>query len=328
VTLVTACCALFLQALCGIAQAQAFLPPAGKIFQGQAGQPVSAYVTATGKHPAVYQEFIPWGQWLPGITQDALTVHARMMIHISTLYGTREAITPGAIARGEGDAWLLGLQRAIAASGNVTYIRLMGEMDTYWNPYGAFNADGSRRDADHSTAAFRNAWKRVTLIMRGGSIAHIDAVLARLGMPRLHTDRDLPTPQVAMVWCPQVAGAPDVAGNQPSDYWPGRAWVDWVATDFYSKFPNFTGLTSFYNAFPGMPFAFGEYAIWGADNPGWVQQLFAWVKAHPRTQMMIYNDGVRSDGPLRLWRYPAGALALRHALAGSRFPAFAPELLP
>src|ERR1039458_4874158 len=30
-----------------------------------------------------------------------------------------------------------------------------------------------------------------------------------------------------------------------------RAYVDWVGTDFYSKFPNFTGLDTFYKEFPG-----------------------------------------------------------------------------
>jgi len=57
-----------------------------------------------------------------------------------------------------GDAWLIALNQAAAASGIVTYIRLMPEMDGHWNPYSAFNSDGSRRDGTHSTAAFRRAW--------------------------------------------------------------------------------------------------------------------------------------------------------------------------
>src|SRR5436305_9453693 len=36
------------------AAAKAFLPPPGKVFQGEAGQPISSYVRAAGKHPAVY----------------------------------------------------------------------------------------------------------------------------------------------------------------------------------------------------------------------------------------------------------------------------------
>lgn len=309
--------------------AQAFLPPAHQLFAGVAGQPVSGYLQAVGKHPAVYEEFVPWGQWLPGITADATALHARLMIHISTLYGSREAISPAQIAAGAGDAWLIGLGQVLADSGNVTYVRLMAEMDGYWNPYCAFNADGSRRGAAHSTQAYRQAWRRVTLILRGGSVAAIDTTLSRLGMPPLRTGASaLATPRVAMLWVPQVAGAPDIPANSPRAYWPGRRWVDWIGTDFYANAPNFAGLTALYNAFPGLPFVFGELALWGTDDPGWVDRVFSWIGSHPRTRMVIYNQGVNPTGPFRLIHYPAAGRELRRLLGSPRFPAFAPGLAP
>ena len=292
------------------------------------GQPISAYQQAVGKHPAVYQVFAAWGEYLPGIFADAAAARARLMIHITTASGTREMITPEGIADGEGDAWLIALNHAMYASGHVTYIRLMAEMDAYWNPYSAFNADGSPRNASHSTVAFKQAWKRVTLILRGGRLARIDRQLARLGMPSLRTRGDLTRPKAAMLWVPQVAGAPEVAANSPWAYWPGRRWVDWVGTDFYGKFPNFSGLSSFYDAFPGQPFVFGEYALWGADDPGFVDQLLGWVRSHPRARMLIYNQGVKSDGPFRISRYPNAARALRLLLASPVFPAYAPDWAP
>ncbi len=328
---VTALAALFL--LCagvGSAAASAFLPPPGKVFQGVAGQPIQAYEAATGKHPAVYEEFLAWGQYVPGIAADAMGARARLMIMISTQSGAQEQITPAGIASGQGDAWLISLQNSLAASGLVTYVRLMAEMDGYWNAFSAFNANGSWRGAAHSSGEYKQAWRRVTLIMRGGSLAHIDAVLHRLGLPPLHARHDLPQARVAMLWVPQVApGDPDVAGNQPGNYWPGRAWVDWVGTDFYSFAPNFAGLNAFYNAYPGFPFVFGEYAVGEtSDDPGFIDALFGWGAAHPRVRMMIYNMGVRTDGPFRLFRFPQSSRALRHAVAGSRFPAFASEFTP
>jgi hypothetical protein len=122
-----------------------------------------------------------------------------------------------------------------------------------------------------------------------------------------------------MQWVPQVAGAPDIAGNAPSDYFPGRRWVDWVGTDFYSKFPNFAGLTSFYNAFPGFPFSFGEWSMWGADDPGFVDTFFHWIGAHPRVRMLIYNEGYGGE-PFELRRYPRAAARIRAWLWGGRFP--------
>jgi hypothetical protein len=201
----------------------------------------------------------------------------------------------------------------------------MAEMDGYWNPYSAYNADGSSRGAAHSTTAFKRAWKRVTLIFRGGSVSSIDAELAKLGDAGAPCQRGLARGKVAMLWLLQVSGSPAVPGNQPHAYWPGRRWVDWVGTDFYGKFPNFSGLSTFYSEFPGEPFVFGEYALWGSDDPGFINQLFGWIGSHSRTRMLIYNQGQLTNGPLRLKHYPNGAAALRHHLASSKFPAFAPE---
>ena len=148
-------------------------------------------------------------------------------------------------------------------------------------------------------------------------------------MPRLRTGSDLPRPKVAMLWVPEAApGDPSVPGNQPSRYWPGGAWVDWIGTDFYSSFPNFPGISALYNEFPGKPFVFGEYALWGSDSPGFVDRLFGWVATHPRTRMLIYNQGLKVDGPFRLYRYPGAASELRRLLASPEFLAFAPEFQP
>jgi len=306
------------------ASARAYLPPRHEIWQGVAIQPISDYQHATGKHPAVYQVFSAWGEYLPAIFADAQAARARLMIHISTASGSTEAITPGQIARGDGDGWLIALNQEIAATHEITYVRLMAEMDAYWNDYSAFNANGTRRSADHSTAAYRQAWRRVTLILRGGTRRSINAALRKLHMPALGGSGNLPAAPVAMVWVPQVAGAPDIAGNQPSDYYPGRRWVDWVGTDFYSKFPNFTGLTSFYNEFRGAPFAFGEWGIWGADNPGFVDELFGWIGAHPRVRMLVYNQGY-GDLAFDLRNFPRAAARVRAWMWGGRFPGYAPE---
>ena len=92
--------------------------------------------------------------------------------------------------------------------------------------------------------------------MRGGARAKVNRRLVRLGLPRLlqarsqndpvyeggpdgiplPVPRHLPTPRVAMMWVPQSFGSPNIAGNQPADYWPGGKYVDWVGFDIYAKF--------------------------------------------------------------------------------------------
>lgn len=302
---------------------QAYLPPRGDIYQGSTA-PVAAYQQAVGKHPVVYQESVAWGQYLPGITSGAIQAKARLMMSITTMYGSRNVVTPQDIADGKGDTWLIALGAELAQSGVVTYIRLMPEMDNASAPYCAFNASGSPRSGAYSSTEFKQAWRRATMILRGGSVAGIDRALRRLGLPPLRTgSKSLATPPVAMVWTPLTAGTPDVAGNQPSNYFPGNAYVDWVSTDFYSDYPDFKRLTPFAAQYSRFPFVFGEYAIWEGDNQTtFIPQLFSWIASHKQVRMLIYVD----DSPLfALSKYPSAARAIRHAIAGPAYPQYAPE---
>jgi hypothetical protein len=239
------------------------------------------------------------------------------MVHISTADGPGkpELVTPKGIATGQVDDWLVRLQARAAEAGGPVHVRLMGEMNGHWNQYSAYGP-GGRRNAAHSTQWFREAWKRVTVILRGGP--DVDRQLAALHLRPLGRG-ELPAAQIAMMWCPQVAGAPDVRGNAPRAYWPGGGFVDWVATDFYSKFPNFSGLERFYREFGGKPFAFGEWAIWDRDDPGFVARFFDWVRSHPRTKMLIYNQGHIKGGPFDLGRFPRSSRAIRAETKGARF---------
>src|SRR4051794_41940227 len=92
------------------------------------------------------------------------------MPHISTQdgYGTPERVTPRGIARGQGDGYLLRLNRRLGEEENPVYIRFLAEMNQTNNGYSAFDRNGRSRGPSHSTKAFRAAWRRATLILRGG----------------------------------------------------------------------------------------------------------------------------------------------------------------
>ena len=159
---------------------------------------------------------------------------------------------------------------------------------------------------------------------------HRNATFARsIWSARVRSARArLPRPKVSFLWVPQVAGAPNIAANSPRAYWPGGRYVDWVGTDFYSKFPNWSGLARFYASYPRKPFAFGEWAVWGSDDPGFVNAFFSWARRHPRTRMLMYNQGNLTDGPFRLHHFPRARRALRGKLADPRFVPYAPEYSP
>ena len=308
------------------ARAASLLPPAGSVFTGTSAGPAGSFASEVGKHPAVYGEFVHWGQSIGFAFTSAAAAHATLMLHLQTYAGTGpEAITPQQIAAGAGDRYLVTLNGLIAHFGKPVYIRLLPEMNQANNPYCAFNPDGSSRGPAFAPSAFVAAWRRVVIIVRGGSVASIDSALASLGQTRLHGlggGATLASTPVSFVWTPQVAGAPDLPANSPAAYYPGDGYVDWVGTDFYSKFPNFTGLDTFYKQFSQRPFAFGEWAIWGGDNPGFVSQLFAWVNAHHRVRMMLYNQGFNM---FSLTADPASSAAIRQQLAPARYLGYTPE---
>jgi hypothetical protein len=313
---------------CSEAAASPYLPPPGKTFAGLTGGYEAAdYARLTGSRPSVFQFFGGWNQTTRYMFSGAQTARARLMIHLPTLRGTTEQVTPRGIARGKGDTYLRKLNARIADYGGVTYIRLMSEMDGHWNAYCAYSASGRPKGPAYSTRMFRQAWRRAVIIVRGGPIAVVNAKLRRLHMPPVDTGgRDLAEPPVAFLWVPQVAGAPDIRANSPRAYWPGGEYVDWVGTDFYAKFPNWSGLERFFRdrRWSHKPFAFAEWALWGRDDPGFVHRLFAWSRSHSRVRMLLYNQGQRSNGPFRITHYPRSRRALKSELRAARF-AIPPE---
>jgi hypothetical protein len=178
--------ALLRLALPHAAGAATFLPPAGKLYAGvTAGEP-QTYEQETGAHAAIFQEFITWGGTIDWALTPADQNRSRAMLAIQTITPSGgEVISPGAIARGQGDGWLEWLGGYLAQRGQPGYVRLFAEMDAYWNPYSAYNQNGSFRGRDHSTHAFKQAWWRITLILRGGPVAAVRVdPLARPGSDR------------------------------------------------------------------------------------------------------------------------------------------------
>jgi len=57
----------------------------------------------------------------------------------------------------------------------------MAEMNQANNTYAAFDRDGSARGPSHSTRAFKQAWRRTTLILRGDTRGIEDRLARRRG---------------------------------------------------------------------------------------------------------------------------------------------------
>lgn len=328
--------ALLAAVVASSAAARPYAPPKGKIYAGVSDtgerRDYYSFARAVDRHVPVMQSFEPWGGSLRRAKQRWRRTRTRGMLSLSTspCYLCEELISPRAIATGRGDGYLVRLNRSLANWGRPTYVRLLPEMNGHWNPYAAFNEDGSRRDAAHSTKQFRRAWRRVVLIVRGGRRGRINNKLWRLGLPKINRGRGnvplrLKPTRTAFLWVPQTHGSPQIHANRPGAYWPGRRFVDWVGADIYGKFPNFAGLDRFYKARKKLPFMIGEWSPWDTDNPGFVNQIHEWVEARRRAKMLVYYQGFGENNPFMIQRYPSSARAMRSQLDNRRYVRFAPH---
>src|SRR3954469_15284450 len=116
----------------------------------------------------------------------------RLMLAITTAPSQDRAgsISPGQIAAGRADRWLVRMRRDLAGFDLPVYLRFLGEMNNCHNAYAPLNCNGSSRGAAYSARSFVKAWKRVAVIMRGVGTRKIDAKRRGLREPALRADAD------------------------------------------------------------------------------------------------------------------------------------------
>jgi hypothetical protein len=309
-------------------------PEKGTVFAGvsDTGDPAdyNRFTNAVGKHLPIVQSFHSWGYDSVGAMIDGWgALETRGVFHIHTEDGDgNEVITPRGVSRGNGDGFLMKTTFALGERHSTTYIRPFGEMNNWRNAYCAFDRNGNPKGAAYHPSAFKLAWRRIAIVLRGGPIDTINAKLKDLGMPKLQKDFGtvgLPYTRAALLWTPMTAGSPNTHANRPGTYWPGSKYVDWVGTDIYSRFPNFSGLNRLYgrDRYRGKPFAITEWGAWGEDASGFVNQVFDWVRDHQRTRMLLYYQGW--DSTFSIDNKPRTRAVLRDRLTAKRYPAYTPE---
>jgi hypothetical protein len=247
------------------------------------------FTQLTGQRSTVRHVFAGWHQ---GAALPRILDQLRPIPMLAIKSGSISMID---IAQGRGDAFLLELNRAVAGFDGLVYVRPLPEMNGHWNEYCAFNRDGSSRGPRYSTAAFRKAFARIAVIVRGGP--SVNAKLRKLGLPPVGADLE-ETP-ARMVWNPQGFGAPDIPANSAQAYYPGDAYVDVVANDLYRQASGaaWDANERLYAAHRNKPYAIAEWGLWGMDDPAYVERMAAFVKSHPRTELLAYFN----SKPGSLW---------------------------
>jgi len=237
-----------------------------------------------------------------------------MVALIPGAYSQTATATPEGIAKGSNDSFLFQLNAAIAAyPGSLFYLRPFPEMNGHWETNCAYNANGTLRPAYNSTAWSRKAFARIAVITRGGTAAEINAKLAALHLPGIHQDLPVTTPKLQIVWNPQGFGSPDVPGNSADAYYPGDAYVDIVADDLYDiggHQPTWDAAQKLYNSHPSKAFGFGEWGLWGIDDPSFVRRMGTFARTHRRVVLLAWFNG-KPGSIFDLRTKPSSAAAYR-----------------
>ena len=318
---------VFLTFAAAPASALTLVPPKPNVFFGVSDRgSVEEFDEFTallgGKHPALLETFHPWGNSLNKAYERWRETGTRPILHISTIddQTLAELITPQQIALGAGDEYLLQLNDFFAKRGVLAYLRPLGEPNRCLNAWSAVNCDGSQKGGEHTTGWYKQAFRRIVAIVRGGgTLEEINATLAGIGLPPVLRTKgappaSLPEAPIATIWSPLPGGSPRVRGNFPGNYWPGARWVDWAGTDFYSQYPVWRDLNRFYKGkqWRRKPIAIAEWAVYGEDEPRFVKQLVTWVTKRPRVRMFVYYTGFGPGyNPYDLKLYPRTMNTLR-----------------
>jgi hypothetical protein len=124
---------------------------------------------------------------------------------------------------------------------------------------------------------------------------------------------------VSFVWCPGVSGA------DPTPYYPGDQYVDWIGFDGYDR----TGSTTFTELFGGSyiqwvghgkPMMVAETGSRGPNQAAYLESIGTGMPALPAFKAVVYFD---ASGPAADWALVGGGLTAFGALA--RQPYFNPH---
>ncbi len=255
-------------------------------FQAQTGQ------DSVVKHAFLgWDQGAGWGSPFGVLFEDLSPVP---LIHLGTAArppGRREAITPLAIARGQGDDYLVALNKAINEWGRLIYVRPMAEMN---HPASLYSYE-RKRDAAHSPEAYKRAFCRIFLILHGGRASAIDGRLRSLGLPPV--SMDLPVnryPNVLrVIWNPLAGLESSTPGPPAQRYYPGDGCTDMIGNDIFASqvgVASWAANERLYDAHPGKPYSFPEWGLEGVDDPGFIRQMCDFVRTHGRVQMLAYFE--------------------------------------
>jgi hypothetical protein len=257
---------------------------------------VDAFEALIGRPLAIDLHYYDWADVFPsGLEQWDL---AGGRIPLISWRGTRL----DAINSGRYDSLIRARARSVKSLGGPVFVRWGWEMNGNWFAHaGALNMpDGP--------AKFVAAWRRIHRIFDGAGANN-----------------------VVWVWCPNAQSTPDEEWNQWGRYYPGDAFVDWVAIDGYnwgttqswSTWQNLADIVRpFYRDYAGRkPIMISETssAEAGGDKAAWIRNAqTTLIRDFPKVKAMLWFE-VAKEADWRVESSAASLAAFRSLAQDSHF---------
>jgi hypothetical protein len=248
----------------------------------------------TGQRTESGETYLAWDQgrtWGSPYSYFLGNLGERPHITLKTAKGG--GITSKGIARGKGDAHLIGLALAIAEAAKPVYVRPLAEMNNERNPYCAFFANGRPKGGGRTAAWYRKAFQRIYILMHGGTAKAMSARLRAVGMPAVKTDVPVNrSPNLTVIWNPLAVGVPDVRGNHFRNYFPGLRYIDAYGNNYYdtSGVYAFHRTEELYKAYRTKAFMFPEWGL-TIDDPAFIKAFGRFVRTHRRVRFISFFNG-------------------------------------
>jgi hypothetical protein len=121
---------------------------------------------------------------------------------------------------------------------------------------------------------------------------------------------------VAWVWGPNAGSVPAQPWNEMGRYYPGDGYVDWVGLSGYfgnRETPEYlfgSVVRNYGTRKPIMIAETGALEKGGTVKSDWIDQLAAWITAHPAVGALVWFDTDNDKGTGKNWRIDSSPTAL------------------
>jgi mannan endo-1,4-beta-mannosidase len=159
---------------------------------------IDQFSQAVGRKPNLV---LYYSHWLVPFNLRFATVAAEHGAETIVQIAPRNVSLAG-IANGQYDAYLRAYARAVKAFGRQVILSFGHEMNGYWYSWGFTHT---------SAATFVSAWRHIVTVFREEGARN-----------------------VTWMWTVNIVGLPNRAPN-PSPWWPGKSYVNWVGIDGYYR---------------------------------------------------------------------------------------------